>query len=72
MDKKLQNLMIGLTVFNTLLVVGLTIANYKNFGEILFFKTKLDEATQKSDAAMKTVSSFIGQQRQHMHQGKRG
>lgn len=45
---------------STAIVVGNTIAQYKRHGELLWFKSKMEESEKKADAALKTTSHFEG------------
>jgi len=50
----------GLVFVSTAIVVGNTIAQYKRHGELLWFKSKMEESEKKADAALKTTSYFEG------------
>jgi len=51
----------GVVFVSAAIVVGNTIAQYKRHGELLWFKSKMEESEKKADAALKTTSYFEGQ-----------
>lgn len=51
----------GLAFITTAIVAGNTMAQYKRHGELLWFKSKMEESEKKADAALKTTSYFNGQ-----------
>ncbi len=58
---KTEKLLIGLALFTTALATSMVIFQFKRHAEYLYLKSKADEAANKAEAAVKTVSHFDGQ-----------
>ncbi len=58
---KTEKFLTGLTILSASIAIGMVISQSKRHAEYLYLKSKADEAAQKAEAAIKTVSHFDGQ-----------